>query len=450
MALHRVVITGLGLQSPLGSLVGNDACNDADNHANSFFTRLCAGETGIRQHPNPEIDFPVGWVEFDATAHFGRMQINQLDRVSLLSIVAARQAIAMAGFKTAQSATALDTFTEHDKLNHLNTDDTAVLFGTGMGGAESTELAYAKFFDAPPEVWARKKTLSIPAAMTHAPASQIALDLGIRGECQTYSTACSSAAVAIGEAFRRIQHGYLTTAIAGGAECLLVPGVLDSWAAMKVLCETPSDGLKTAELLGTGCHPFSANRTGFAIGEAAGVLVLESLDAATARGATIIAELVGYGVSNDATHITKPNPAGQALAMRRAIACAGIVPADIGYINAHGTATGAGDVAETQSIKAVFGDHAYQLAVSSTKSAHGHCMGGTAAVEFIATVLALQQQIIPPTTHYGEPDADCDLDYVPHRGRTVPADKPLRYAASNAFAFGGNNAVLIAKRWEGV
>jgi 3-oxoacyl-(acyl-carrier-protein) synthase len=446
MALHRVVMTGLGLQSPLGSLVGKDA----DNHANSFFNRLCAGDTGIRQHPNPEINFPVGWVDFDATAQFGRMQINQLDRVSLLSIVVARQAIAMAGFKTAPSQTALDTFTEHDKLNHLNIDDTGVLFGTGMGGAESTELAYAKFFDAPPEVWARKKTLSIPAAMTHAPASQIALDLGIRGECQTYSTACSSAAVAIGEAFRRIQHGYLTTAIAGGAEALLIPGVLDSWAAMKVLCEAPSDALKAGELLGTGCRPFSANRTGFAIGEAAGVLVLESLDAATARGATIIAELVGYGVSNDATHITKPNPAGQALAMRRAIACAGIVPTDIGYINAHGTATGAGDVAETQSIKAVFGDHAYQLAVSSTKSAHGHCMGGTAAVEFIATVLALQQQIIPPTTHYDTPDADCDLDYVPHRGRTMPADKPLRYAASNAFAFGGNNAVLVAKRWEGV
>jgi 3-oxoacyl-(acyl-carrier-protein) synthase len=280
--------------------------------------------------------------------------------------------------------------------------------------------------------------------MTHAPASQIALDLGIRGECQTYSTACSSAAVAIGEAFRRIQHGYLTTAIAGGADCILMPGVLDSWLAMHVLCQSPADAPYA------GCRPFSANRTGFAMGEAAGVLVLENLDAATARGATIIAELVGYGVSNDATHITKPNPAGQALAMRRALACAGIVPTDIGYINAHGTATGAGDVAETQSIKAVFGDHAYQLAVSSTKSAHGHCMGGTAAVEFIATVLALQNQMIPPTTHYDTPDADCDLDYVPHLGRAVPADKPLRYAASNAFAFGGNNAVLIAKRWEGV
>jgi 3-oxoacyl-(acyl-carrier-protein) synthase len=280
--------------------------------------------------------------------------------------------------------------------------------------------------------------------MTHAPASQIALTFNVRGECQTYSTACSSAAVAIGEAFRRIQHGYLTTAITGGADCILMPGVLDSWMAMHVLCQPPDFAPHA------GCRPFSANRTGFAIGEAAGVLVLESLEAATARGATIVAELVGYGVSNDATHITKPNPVGQALAMRRAITCAGIATTDIGYINAHGTATAAGDVAETQSIKAVFGDHAYQLAVSSTKSAHGHCMGGTAAVEFIATVLALRQQIIPPTTHYGEPDADCDLDYVPHRGRTVPAVKPLRYAASNSFAFGGNNAVLIAKRWEGV
>jgi 3-oxoacyl-(acyl-carrier-protein) synthase len=443
MTLHRVVITGLGLQSPLGSLVGNDA----DNHSNSFFTSLCAGETGIRQHPNPEIAFPVGWVEFDATAHFGRMQMNQLDRVSLLSIVAARQAIAMAGFKTASSDTLPNTPTAHDELSHLDSEKTGVLFGTGMGGAESTELAYAKFFDAPPEVWARKKTLSIPAAMTHAPASQIALDLGVCGECQTYSTACSSAAVAIGEAFRRIQHGYLTTAIAGGGDCMIHPCVMANWADLGVLYPPPIDPLQS---WGTGCRPFSANRTGFAIGEAAGVLVLESLDAATARGASIIAELVGYGVSNDATHITKPNPAGQALAMRRAIACAGIAPTDIGYINAHGTATGAGDAAETQSIKAVFGDHAYQLTVSSTKSAHGHCMGGTAAVELIATVLALQQQIIPPTTHYDIPDADCDLDYVPHCGRTVAASKPLRYAASNAFAFGGNNAVLIARRWEGM
>jgi 3-oxoacyl-(acyl-carrier-protein) synthase len=379
---------------------------------------------------------PVGWVDFNANEHFSRVHCMQLDRVSQLSLVAARQAMSMAGFDLTEPKTP----PLHDELSH----QTGVLFGTGMGGAESTELAYAKFFDAPPDVWARKKTITIPAAMTHAPASQMALAFGVRGECQTYSTACSSAAVAIGEAFRRIQHGYLTTAITGGADCILMPGVLDSWMAMHVLCQ-PSASAPNA-----GCRPFSANRTGFAIGEAAGVLVLESLESATARGASIIAELVGYGVSNDATHITKPNPAGQALAMRRAIACAGIIPTDIGYINAHGTATGAGDVAETQSIKAVFGDHAYQLAVSSTKSAHGHCMGGTAAVEFIATLLALQQQMIPPTTHYDEPDPDCDLDYVPHRGRTVPAGKPLRYAASNAFAFGGNNAVLIAKRWEGV
>ncbi len=431
-ALHRVVITGLGLQSPLGTQESNDAAR--------FFKRLCAGESGIRQHPNPDITMPVAWVDFDASAHFSRQQCMQLDRVSQLSIVAARQAMSMAGF----GLTVPKIQPLHDELSHVVAEQTGVLFGTGMGGAESTELAYAKFFDAPPEVWARKKTITIPAAMTHAPASHIALAFGVRGECQTYSTACSSAAVAIGEAFRRIQHGYLTTAIAGGADCILVPGVLDSWMTMHVLCQPPDDAPHA------GCRPFSANRTGFAIGEAAGVLVLESLDAAMARGAAIIAELVGYGVSNDATHITKPNPAGQALAMRRAIACAGISPTDIGYINAHGTATGAGDVAETQSIKAVFGDHAYQLTVSSTKSAHGHCMGGTAAVEFIATVLALQQQMIPPTTHYDEPDPDCDLDYVPHRGRVVPADKPLRYAASNAFAFGGNNAVLIAKRWEGL
>jgi 3-oxoacyl-[acyl-carrier-protein] synthase II len=406
---HRVVITGIGIQSPLG------------HTAAEFFTRLCAGESGIRQHPDPEITFPVGWIEFTPSQHFSKMQLLNLDRVSQLAVVAALDAVRDAG---------LDVDTSLG-------DSAGVYFGTGAGGAESLEHAYAKFFGAGGE---KKKLLTVPAAMVHAPASQVALRLGVRGECQTYSTACSSAAVAIGEAYRRIKDGYMQTAIAGGADCILMPGVLDSWQAMRVLCNSESvDGLS-----GKGCKPFSLDRTGFAIGEGAAVFVLETLEAATARGANVLAEIVGYGVSNDATHLTKPNSVGQTAAMRQAIASAGLQPEGIGHINAHGTATAAGDVAETESIKAVFGEHAYKIPVSATKSAHGHLMGATGAVELVATVMALQTQTVPPTSFYGEPDPECDLDYVPNKARTVEG---LNYALSNSFAFGGNNAALVIRRW---
>jgi 3-oxoacyl-(acyl-carrier-protein) synthase len=407
---RRVVITGIGIQSPLGS------------SANEFFTRLCAGVSGIRQHPDPAIAFPVGWVDFMPSKHFSKMQLLNLDRVSQLAVVAALDAVRHAG---------LD-------VDMPFGDQTGVYLGTGAGGAESLEHAYAKFFGAGGE---KKKLLTVPAAMLHAPASQIALRLGVRGECQTYSTACSSAAVAIGEAYRRIKDGYMQTAIAGGADCVLMPGVLDSWQAMRVLCDS-SEGSDGA--LGKGCKPFSLDRTGFAIGEGAAVFALETLESATVRSAVVLAEIVGYGVSNDASHLTKPNSEGQAVAMRHAISDAGLQPEDIGHINAHGTATAAGDVAETESIKAVFGKHAYNIGISATKSAHGHLMGATGAVELVAMVMALQTQTLPPTSFYGKPDPDCDLDYVPNVARQV---KDVDYALSNSFAFGGNNAALIVRRW---
>lgn len=407
----RVVITGIGIQSPLGRT------------GPEFFDRLCAGESGIRTHPDPAITFPVGWVDFDAHAHFSKMQLLNLDRVSQFGVVAALDAVRNAGLNTEEA------------LGEM----TGVYFGTGAGGAESSEHAYAKFFGADGE---KKKLLTIPAAMIHAPASQVALRLGVRGECQTYSTACSSAAVAIGEAYRRIRDGYIKIAITGGADCVLMPGILDSWSAMRVLCIDPADQGGES---GTGCRPFSAERTGFAIGEGAAVLVLETWEAAQARGIQILAEIVGYGVSNDASHLTKPNAAGQAMAMRSALTDAGLQPADIGYINAHGTATHAGDRAETQSIKTVFKDHAYCIPISATKSAHGHLMGATGAVELVATVMALQQQVVPPTSFYGKPDPECDLDYVPTKSRSVT---DLNYALSNSFAFGGNNAALIVRRCE--
>lgn len=404
---RRVVVTGMGVITPLG------------NSPDDFFSNLLSGQTGIRPHPARVLPRAVGAADFSPEQYFNKMQLLGLDRVSQFAVVAAEQAIRQAGFNP----------------DVAMGDKVGVFFGTGAGGVESTEHAYAEFFNAGGE---KKKLLSIPAAMNHAPASQIALRFGARGECQTYSTACSSATVALGEAYRRIRDGYWDCTLAGGSECILMPGMLNSWLAMRVLCND-SDHAP-----GTGCRPFSGDRNGFAIGEGAAVLVLESLDTALERGATILAEIAGYGVSNDATHITKPNKTGQVLAMQRALTDACIKPTQIGHINAHGTATIAGDKIETESIKNVFGEHAYDIAISATKSAHGHLMGATGAVELVATILALKGQLIPPTTHCSTSDDECDLDYVPRKARKVTG---LEYAMSNSFAFGGNNAVLIARRW---
>jgi 3-oxoacyl-(acyl-carrier-protein) synthase len=406
--MRRVVITGMGALSALGLTV------------QSCFDNLIAGHSGIRPHPTHALPVPVGYVDFDAGAHFSKMQLLGLDRVSQLAIVAAEQAM-----QQAQAAEA--------KLDRLQM---GVFWGTGGGGCESTEHAYAKFFDAGGE---QKKLLTVPAAMIHAAAAQVAMRFGIGGECQTYSTACSSAAVAIGEAFRRIQYGHWPMALAGGAEAPLVPGVMNSWMAMRVLCTDPQNAP------GTGCRPFSADRCGFAMAEGAAAFVLEDLEYAQVRGANILAEMLSYGVSNDAAHITKPDAKGQARAMQSALSSANLAPQDIGYINAHGTATHAGDMAEVQSIEQVFGSVAGGIPVSATKSAHGHALGAGGALEWAITIEALRRRVLPPTTHFTHADTGVSMDFIPHSARLAPS---LQCAMSNSFAFGGNNAVLIARRWE--
>lgn len=401
---RRVVVTGAGLISPLG------------NSVEGFFANLIAGRSGVRSCDRAR-GRSLGRVEFDASSHFGVLELRHLDRVSQFSIVAARRALASAGLNAPPLG-----------------EGAGVFFGTGMGGAGSLEEGFKDFFGV---AGACKKLLTVPAAMTHAPGAHVGLCAGVRGECQTYSTACSSSAVALGEAFRRIRDGYLDIALAGGAEALLVPSVLQAWEDMKVLCADPPDAP------GTGCRPFSLDRSGFALSEGAAVLVLEVMANAKRRGARPLAEIVGYGVSNDASHITRPDPQGQAMAMRLGLADAGISEADVGYINAHGTATRAGDAAEARAIHTVFGPRAAQLPVSGTKSGHGHLMGATGAVEFLATAMALHEQVVPPTTHWTRVDPECELDCVPRAGRAVSG---LRFAMSNSFAFGGNNAVLIAAR----
>jgi 3-oxoacyl-[acyl-carrier-protein] synthase II len=275
--------------------------------------------------------------------------------------------------------------------------------------------------------------------MYNASSSNIAIRLKTRGPNITVSTACSSGANAIGQAFHLIRYGHADRMIAGGADAPVTPVVMDAWKEMRVLStrnETPE----------RACKPFSANRDGFVLAEGAGIVVLEELEKAVERGAHIYGEIIGYGSTADAAHITFPDPEGEAHAMTRSLKDAGIAPDEIDHISAHGTATKLNDASETEAIKRVFGSRAYEIPVNSIKSMIGHSMGAAGAIEFIATILAIQKNAIPPTINYEEVDPQCDLDYVTEGARHLDGRGPIRVAMSNSFGFGGNNAVLIARR----
>ncbi len=408
--MRRVVITGRGIIAPLG------------NTPETFFANLMAGKSGIRRL---ETDFAEGLdvkiaaaVDFDPLQHLTKHKASGLDRVSQIALVAANQAIADAQLDLAQA----------DKSR------IGVYLGTGMGGAAASEEGYIRLYR---DNASRLKPFTVLMAMNSAAASQIGLEHGLSGPNLTYSTACSSSSVAIGEAFRQIRHGYADVMLAGGSEALLTYATIRAWEALRTLAkEDPTDP-------GASCKPFSLDRTGLVLGEGAAMVVLEELERAQARGAKIYAELTGFGCANDCTHITSPTIEGQTRVMRAALDSTNLRPEDIGYINAHGTATQLNDAVETAAIKAVFGEHAAKLAISSTKSAHGHLMGAAGAVEFIAALMALEQQAVPPTINLQNPDPACDLDYVPNQGRS---DVTLRHVMSNSFAFGGTGGVLIASK----
>lgn len=410
---RRVVISGLGVVSPLG------------NDIATFFERLMAGQSGICTLQLPFLDqlstrigAPV--TNFDPTAHFTKMQLSSLERFSQLALVAAKQAVSDA--QLALSAA--------EKMR------AGICMGSCMGGASTLEDGYVEILLRDPP---RVKPLSVLLSMNNAAASHISIKYGLQGPNMTYATACSSSAIAIGEAYRQIKHGYCDVMLAGGAEAMLTLGAMKAWEALRTLAsEDPLDAAAS-------CKPFSKDRSGLVLGEGAAVLVLEDAERAFARGAKIYAEIVGYDCSSDASHITKPDATGQSRTIVRAMQEAGLQPQDIDYINAHGTATLAGDIQETLAIKNVFGAHAQQIPVSSTKSMHGHLMGATGAVEFMAAVLALKHNAIPPTINLHHPDPECDLDYVPNQGR-IGLD--LNVVMSNSFAFGGSNAVLIAQRFH--
>jgi len=409
--MRRVAITGMGIVSPLGN-----TCED-------FFSNLVAGKSGIRRL-SAELDKRLSVkiaaeADFKAEEHFPNKIARTLDRVSQFAVVAAAQAWRDAGLE----------LSEEEKKRG------GVCLGTGMGGAGTLEDSYAQLFLHNAR---RVHPLTVVMAMNNAAASHISIEHGLKGPCLTYSTACSSSAIAIGEAFRQIKHGYTDIMLAGGTEALLTFGLFMSWESIGTLALEAADP-------STSCRPFSKDRTGFVLGEGAAVLVLESLDRAVKRGARIYGEVVGYGSTADASHIAKPSPEGQAMAMESALEEARMLPGEIDYINAHGTATAANDVVETRAIKKAFGERAYKVPISSTKSMHGHLLGAAGAVELVAAVLALKQQIVPPTTNLTTPDPECDLDYVPGQART---GLKLKTIMSNSFAFGGTNAVLIVRKHE--
>ena len=309
----------------------------------------------------------------------------------------------------------------------------AIYMGTALGGAFSTEDAYRDiwYHGAPP------KPLTLVCAMTNAPAAHLSIRFGIKGPNITYAVACASSAIAIGEAFHAIRAGRVQCAIAGGAEACVTTGVVRSWQAMRVLASVDRNAP------GETCRPFSRDRSGIVLGEGAAVLVLEPLEAAIERGAPVLCELLGFAANADASHVCIPALEGQAAAMADALVDAQLVPEDIDYLNAHGTATRAGDITETRAIREAFGPHADALAVSSTKAVHGHLLGGAGALELAICIAALREGFLPATMHLRERDADCDLDFVPNQPRTGVV---VRRAMSNSFAFGGSNAVLIAGR----
>jgi nodulation protein E len=375
----------------------------------AFCEALMHGRSGIR----PLTSFEPGTFRFsngaevdgyDAAQHFNDKELGLIDKFAQYAVVAAREAVRSSRL---------------DIVPHR----VAVVTGSGGGGQPTTDAGYTDLYI---KHLPRVNPFNIPRIMTNAGASQISMEFGITGPAFTVSTACSSSNHAIGHAFWMVRNGMCDAAIAGGSEAVFSFGYLKCWEAMRVVAPDT-------------CRPFSKDRQGMILGEGGAMLVLEDYDAARSRGAHIYAEVVGFGMSSDAHHITQPSPAGAAAAMSAALQDAGLEPEAVGYINAHGTGTSANDSSETAAIRSLFQSHAGRLLASSTKSMHGHALGAAGALEAVATVIALDQGWIPPTANYREPDPACDLDVVPNTTRHAKVE----HAMSNSFAFGGLNAVLV-------
>jgi 3-oxoacyl-[acyl-carrier-protein] synthase II len=410
---QRVVVTGIGVVSPLGQGIDN------------FWQNITAGQCGIA--PITAFDTKgfactiAGEVkEFDAAEAFpSPKEVRRTDRFAQFGIHAGWQALTDSG---------LD-------LEQANRERVGAMIGSGIGGLATLETQHKTLLDRGP---GRMSPFFIPMMILNMASGMFSLYQGLRGPNVATCSACATANHAIGEAWRTLVMGEADVMFAGGTEAAVLPTAIGGFAAMKALSTRNDDP-------GHASRPFDAGRDGFVMGEGAGVLVLETLEHATARGARIYCELAGYGNTADAHHMSAPAPEGEggARAMRMALNSGGLNPDDISYINAHGTSTPQGDVCETQAIKSVFGEHARRLAVSSTKGATGHMLGAAGGVEMAACCKALETGTVPPTINYETPDPDCDLDYVPNEAREMEVNA----IANNSFGFGGHNACLVAKKF---
>jgi beta-ketoacyl-acyl-carrier-protein synthase II len=410
--VRRVVITGLGVVAATGRDV------------RSFFDNLVHARSGIRRitqfDPSSlSVQIAAEVPDYRSTDYFPQKQLDFIDRFCEFGLVAAREAMQSSGLQIREE--------ERTRFG--------VAMGSGIGGANTLESGFYNLYA---KQATRLHPFTIPKMMHNAAASQICMEFSAQGPSLATSTACSSAGHAIGEAFHFIKFGLADLMLAGGSDAPITYGMIRSWESVRVLALGNGDPSRA-------CRPFSADREGLVMGEGAGVLVLEELGHACRRGAKIYAELAGYGTTSDASHITQPTVDGPVRAIRMALEEAGVKPEEVDYVNAHGTGTRLNDVTETQVLKAALKEHARKVAISSTKSMHGHAMGATGAIELVASVMALEEGLIPPTANYTKPDPECDLDYVPNQAREA---RP-RVALSDSFAFGGLNAVLVVRKFEG-
>jgi nodulation protein E len=401
--MRRVAVTGIGVIASTG------------NTRQSFWESLVHGKPGIRalsvSGPAPlRFQNAAEVTGYDPLEHFDAKQVDLLDRFAQFAAVSAREAIRDSGLEWSPDLK----------------QRTAVITGCCVGGQSTEDTGFVDLYvDHKPRV----NPMTIPRIMANAGASFVSTEFGLNGPVYTVSTACASANHAIGQAFWMVRSGAVEVALTGGSEAIFSYGFLKAWEAMRVV--SPDT-----------CRPFSKDRKGLILGEGGAMLVLEPLDRAVARGARIYAELAGFGMSSDAHHITQPSVDGPVMAMRAALQDSGLDPSRIGYINAHGTGTAINDVTETRAIRAVFGEHADKLAVSSTKSMTGHALGAAGAIEAAAGALAIACGVLPPTANYTTPDPECSLDVIPNQARRTEVEAVL----SNAFAFGGLNAVLALRR----
>jgi len=410
--VRRVVITGIGLESPVGS------------DKVSFWENIVSGKCGISVVESFDVSqYPcriAGEIkDFDPTLHMEKKEAKRVDRYTQLGVAAALKAWTDSGLSELQ----------------LNKDEIGVLVGSGIGGIQTIEEQLQVLAEKGPR---RVSPFLVPALIANMASGYISILLGLRGPNSTVVTACATSTHAVGDAWHIIGRGDAEIMLAGGAEAAISHLAFSGFSAARAL-STRNDQPEKAS------RPFDLQRDGFVMGEGAGVVVMETLDHALSRGADIYGEVVGYGMSGDAYHMTAPDPEGKGafLSMQRALKSAGVVPSDVDYINAHGTSTEFNDKIETMAIRNLFGEHAYRLAVSSTKSMTGHLLGAAGAIELIATLLIMQHQVIHPTINYEYPDPECDLDYVPNKAR----ESSVNLAISNSFGFGGTNATLVVKNY---